>query len=289
MIFFNTMSSDDGQTLVAAGCEQASNKNMIIRSTNGGKDWTSLDLTNSGLPLSEEGIIRSAAASGNTTDYLVLLGFRGDRKNNNPGVYRTKDGGATFTKATGIPDGVDTGHRYGPDASSLVADGIKADTFYLSLRSQNNEAARGFYRSTDGGSTWEKTAGQPFGKEWITDMSVDASTVGRVWASGKGVSRSDDGGETWTPVGAFKQASKVAAAKGCIAVWGRLAGDEWNKLYYSTDNGTNWVELTGPGRRLPFLINVTINPNKTNELWISGISVNILTVDMPAVRTASTR
>ncbi|HEX8552303.1 MAG TPA: hypothetical protein VF681_12205 [Abditibacteriaceae bacterium] len=287
MIFFNTMSSDDGQTLVAAGCAQAENKNMIIRSTNGGKDWTELDLTNSGLPVSEEGIIRSAAAPGNTQDYVVLTGFASWRKNNNPGVYRTQDGGATFTKATGIPDGVDTGHRYGADASSLEADGVKTNTRYLSLRSQNKEDARGFYRSDDGGSTWAKTAGQPFGKEWITDMSVDRTVAGQVWATGKGVSRSDDGGETWAPVGAFKQASRVSASKGCIAVWGRLAGDEWNKLYYSADSGANWVEVTGPGRRLPFLHNVTINPHKTNELWISNISASILTVVMPGVRTAN--
>lgn len=286
-IFHYTMSSDDGQTLVAAGGDQSANKNLIYRSTNGGKDWTEVDISKSGLPASDEGIIQAINAPGSTTDFLVLLGYRGDRKNNNPGVYRTTDGGATFTKATGLPDGVDTGHRYSPSQSHLEADAREPDTRYLTMRSQNNEAARGFYRSTDGGSTWEKSAAQPFGNSMITDLSVDPSTAGKVWVSvKKGVSRSEDGGNTWTTVGDFTTAENISAVNGCIAVWGKRPGDEWNKLYYSTDNGMNWVEVSGPGRRFGFLRNVTINPHKTNELWISGISVNILTVDVPAVRTA---
>jgi len=286
-IFHYTMASDDGQTLVAAGCDQTANKNMIYRSTNGGKDWTELDLTNAGLPASDEGIIQSINAPGSTTDFLVILGFRGDRKNNNPGVYRTTDGGVTFKKAVGIPDGIDTGHRYAPGLSHLDADGKDANARYLTMRSPNNEAARGFYRSTDGGSTWAKTAGQPFGNSMITDLAADPSTAGQVWVSvKKGVSRSENGGDTWTTVSDFTIAENISAVKGCVAVWGRRPGDEWNKLYYSADNGTNWVEATGPGRRFGYLRNVTVNPNKTNELWISGISVNILTVDVPAVRTA---
>jgi hypothetical protein len=281
-LFSATMSSDDGKTLVAAGVDQSANKSMIYRSTNGGKDWTELDLTNSGLPASDEGITQSVNAPGSTTDFVVLLGFRGDRKNNNPGVYRTQDGGATFTKATGIPDGIDTGHRYDVGLSHLEADGKEANTRYLTLRSPNNEAARGVYRSTDGGSTWAQSAAQPFGKEWISDMTVDRSTAGRVWVSGKGVSRSDDGGNTWTTMTGFTSADKVSAVNGAVAVWGKRSGDEWNKLYYSADNGTNWTEVTGPGRRFGFLRNVAINPHKTNELWISGISVNILTVGKTA-------
>jgi hypothetical protein len=282
-VFHGTMSSDDGKILVAAGCDQSANKSMIYRSNNGGKDWEELDLSSAGLPPSDEGITRAIAAPGSTTDFLVLLGYRGDRKNNNPGLYRTINGGVSFTKVVGIPDGVDTGHRYGPEASHLEADAVKAGTRYLSLKSQSNETHRGFYRSTDGGSNWAKTAGQPFGKDWITDMTVDNSTAGRVRATGKGLSRSDDGGDTWTSVGAFGSAAKVSAVKGSIAVWGKRAGDEWQKLFYSADNGENWIEATGPGRRLPFLRNVTVNPTKPNELWISGISINILTMDAPAV------
>jgi photosystem II stability/assembly factor-like uncharacterized protein len=225
------MFSNDGRTIVAAGCEQSSNSNLIYRSNDGGKTWEDLDLKASGLPLSEEGIQRSVAAPGSTTDFLVLLGFRGDRKNNNPGMYRT----------------------------------------------------------TDGGSNWAKTASDPFGKDWITAMAVDPTIGGRLWITGKGkgLSRSDDAGDTWTKQGDFIDASQVAAVKGCVAVWGRRRGDEWNKLYYSADDGATWMEVTGPGRRLPFLHNVTINPHKTNELWVSGISVNILTIDVPAAKAVA--
>ena len=287
-IFQQTMFSHDGQTIVVAGCEQSSNRNLIYKSVNGGKDWQELDLANSGLPPSDEGIQRAVNAPGSTTDFLVLLGYRGDRKNNNPGLYRTTDGGVRFSKVTGIPDGVDTGHRYDPSPSHLETDGVRLETRYLALRSGNNAKARGFYRSTDGGSSWAKTAVQPFGDGWITAMAVDASIGGRVWlcGGGKGLSRTDDAGDTWTPVGDFTQAAQVSAVKSCVAVWGRRRGDQWNKLYYSTDDGAVWTEVTGPGRRFGSFLNVTINPHKTHELWISGISVNVLTVS-PTARTAT--
>jgi photosystem II stability/assembly factor-like uncharacterized protein len=287
-IFQSTMYSEDGQTIVAAGCEQSGSTNLMYCSTNGGKDWEELDLTNSGLPPSAEGIQRSVAAPGSTTDFLVLLGYKNDPKNNNPGMYRTKDGGVSFTKVTGIPDGIDTGHRYDPSLSHLETDGVKKDNRYLALRSPNNESARGVYRSTDGGSTWAKTSGEPFGKAWITEMAADSSVAERLWVTGKGkgLSRSDDGGDNWTAVGDFIDTAHVSAVKGCVAVWGKRPGDEWTKLYYSADNGASWQEVTGPGRRLPFLLNVTINPHKTNELWVSGISVNILTIDGAAAKAA---
>jgi hypothetical protein len=288
-IFQSTMFSEDGQTIVAAGCEQSGNKNLIYRSTNGGKDWQEVDLTNSGLPLSDEGILRSVAAAGNTTDFLVLMGFRGDRKNNNPGMYRTTDGGVSFKKVNGIPEGIDTGHRYDPAISHLEADGVNKDTRYLALRAANNEDARGVWRSIDGGSNWAKTASEPFGKTWISALAVDSTIAGRVWTTGrgKGLSRSDDGGDTWTTIEGFVDGGQISAFKGCVAVWGKRKGDEWFKLYYSANNGTSWVEATGPGRRLPFLHNVTINPHKTNELWVSGISVNILTLDAATIKAAA--
>ena len=278
--FHEVLTSDDGQTLIAAGVQQGINRTAILRSTNGGTSWSQLDLTNAGLPVSYEGITRAVAAPGSTTDFLVLLGYT-DKSGepNNPGLYRTTNGGTSFNKVTGIPDGVSTGERYHHENSWLETDGINTNTRYLSLRSSNVLSARGFWRSTDGGSTWAMTPSQPYGAQsYIDCMAVDRSVAGRVWISngGAGLRRSDNGGDSWNSVGSFIGALRIDAAYGRVAVWGRLAGDTWNKLYYSPDNGVSWSEKTGTGQRFANLSDLAVDPNRAGQIWVSGISINLV-------------
>ncbi len=277
--FHEVMSSDDGMTLVAAGCGQEANVNILYRSTDGGVTWSEQSLASSGLPASYEGVTRAVAAPGNVNDFLVLLGYNSGKPNNNPGLYRTTDGGATFTKVGGSSfDGVDTGMRYHQENSYLETDGVNTATRYLALRSANVSSARGFWRSTDSGNTWAKTTGQPFGTNWIHCMVVDPTIAGRVWVTGDylGLKRSDDGGDSWVTVTGFTNAARVDAANGWVAVWGRRGSDTWNKLYYSADNGANWTEMTGTGYRYSFLKDLAVDPWNFGEVWISGISVNVI-------------
>jgi len=280
------MSSDDGQTLVAAGCEQTYSRSIIIRSTNGGVSWNKLDLTNAGLPLSYEGITRSVMKPGSTTDFLVLLGYTAEvGQPSNPGLYRTINGGISFNKVTGIPDGVNTGSRYHEGNAFLETDGVNLDTRYLYLAAQNNAAARGFYRSTDGGSNWAKLSSQPLGTEWSKGMAVDRSVAGRIWITGgyRGIFRSDNGGDSWSAVGDFTEAASIDAAYGRIAVWGMRPGDTYNKIYYSPDNGVTWSEKTGPGHRYADLRSLAVDPNRPGQIWVSGISMNVINPPSSAV------
>lgn len=273
------ISSADGLTLVAAGTDQGPSTTLLARSTDGGYTWTRLPHTGVGLPASYEGVTRAIASPTDINDFLVLLGFNDTQSNNNPGLYRTTDGGASFTKATGIPDGVNTGARYFPSNSWLETDGVNTDTRYLSLRSQNNSSARGFYRSTNGGSAWAKTSAQPFGSDWIHAMAVDPTTGGRVWVAGSslGLKRSDNGGDTWSSaIGSFTRAERVDAHGGRVAVWGRRGADTWNKVYSSLDNGTSWTELTGPSHRYSHLSDLAVDPIAPHRIWLSGISVNVI-------------
>lgn len=278
--FQQVMTSDDGQTLVGAGCDQTNNKSTIYRSTNGGVSWSELNLTGTGLPACYEGIVRAISAPGNPDDYLVLLGYNAQKPNNNPGLYRTTNGGASFSKVGGTMfDGVDTGMRYHPEFSYLETDGVNTNTRYLSLRSPNNAAARGIYRSTDGGTTWALTPSQPFGaSSWIDGMAVDPAIAGRVWVcnGSSGVKRSNDGGNSWTSIAGFSNPQRIDAAYGRVAVWGRRSGDTWNKIYYSADDGSTWTEMTGAGYRYSFLKDLAVDPWNLGQVWISGISINII-------------
>ena len=125
------MSSDDGKILVAAGTDQEANKSMIMRSTDSGATWKELDLSKSGLPESKEGITRSAMTPGNPDDFLVVLA--GSGYDNTPRVYRTTNGGATFSAVVGLPAAMDTGSRYHPENSFLLVDGQNPKIRYFSL------------------------------------------------------------------------------------------------------------------------------------------------------------
>jgi photosystem II stability/assembly factor-like uncharacterized protein len=279
--YHEILSSNDGRILVAAGVDQTRNENCIVRSTNGGLTWVRKNLKDSGLPESYDGITRAVAAPGNVDDFLVLLAKRGGQTPNNPGLYRTTDGGATFVATSGIDfTGSDPGMRYHPENSWLETDGVETSTRYLSLRTSSETTSGGLWRSTDAGSTWARTEEQPFGNSWIYCLAVDLASAGHLWVAGgdNGIRRSRDGGRTWTTIEGFVKASRVDAARSHVGVWGQRENDTWNKLYYSYDDGQSWTEATGPGYRFANLSDLTINPYLPTEIWVSGMSVNIISM-----------
>lgn len=265
------MSSDDGKILVAAGTDQVANKSMIMRSTDSGATWAELDLTNSGLPDSSEGITRSAMMPGDPNDFLVLIA--GEGNGTTPRLYRTTNGGKNFT-AVGvgiIPNSMDTGHRYHPEHSFLLVDVAEPNTRYLSVRPYHH------FKSTDKGATWSKMT-SPWSNARIDDLAVDRAKSGKLWAAGSwaGIKTSGDGGATWVEVPGFREARAVDAANGQVAVWGQRDGDTHYKLYWSPDNGQTWTEATGKGHRYALTRGISVDPWVKGKVWISGISANVI-------------
>jgi photosystem II stability/assembly factor-like uncharacterized protein len=270
------MSSDDGKTLVAAGTDQGASKSMIMRSTDSGANWKELDLTNSGLPATYEGIVHSAMTPGNPNDFLVMLA--GSGYDSTPRVYRTTNGGANFS-AVGVgtlPNTMQTGSRYHPEQSRILVDGQNPSTRYLCSRPLN------FFRSLDNGQTWSAMT-IPNKQAWVENIAVDRATEGKLWASEKwaGLFTSDDGGKSWTNVPAIKEPTNVDAANGQVAVWGKSTvngvDDTFFKLYWSPDNGKTWSEATGKDHRYAFAKDVAVDPWVKGKVWVSGISVNVIT------------
>jgi hypothetical protein len=268
MTVHEVMSSKDGQTLVAAGVEQSGGENRIVKSSNGGKDWQLLDLSTSGLPLNSEGVVRSAMNPNNPQDFLVLLGSGGP--NSNPGMWRTLDGGAHFTKVNGLDGLAETGSRYHANLCYLEVDPREPNRRYLTIKSN-------LYRSIDNGQNWTGPT-QPY-NDWIHDLSVNDKVAGQLWAAGslRGLRKSSNYGDSWEVVPNFTWAKSVDAVGSRIAVYGMRTGDLWPKIYFSPDNGVTWVEASGEGHRYTNTNQVSVDPWAAGKVWVSGISAHVIT------------
>ncbi|UCF71691.1 MAG: T9SS type A sorting domain-containing protein [candidate division WOR-3 bacterium] len=203
----------------------------VLKSTDGGVNWTML--TDHFITLSVGDV--TIDPSNPNTVYVGLgeANLAGDNYDGD-GVYRTTDGGATWTNI-----GLAQTRRIGrvavhPSNSDII--------FVAGAGAQfSADSARGVYRTTDGGVTWEKVLYVSDTTSAI-DLRINPSHPDTVYA----------------------------------AMWERLrsptrrkAGGITSGIYRSTDMGTTWSELTNG---LPSGVNVgrigiAICPSVPNILY----------------------
>ena len=172
----------------------------MYKSTDGGKSWRHI-----GLDDAQQ--ISSIAVDPRDADkvYVAVLGHPYG-PNATRGLYKSLDGGGSWTKILGPDD--DTG------AVQVVIDPQDPQTIYCDLwaaRQAPWENGRwqgpqsGLYKSLDGGETWQKlekgfpTYGQGLGRIGI---GIAPSDPKRLFATvdsreGGGIYRSDDAGQSW--------------------------------------------------------------------------------------------
>jgi photosystem II stability/assembly factor-like uncharacterized protein len=124
------------------------------------------------------------------------------------GLYKTTDGGATWTRVLHVSD--DTG------ISDILFQPGKPDVVYASAYQRRRAVGQmigggpegGLYKTTDGGKKWNKlTRGLPAGDTGRAGLGVDPRNPNRVYAlidakrPESGFFRSDDAGATWTRIG----------------------------------------------------------------------------------------
>jgi photosystem II stability/assembly factor-like uncharacterized protein len=171
----------------------------VWKSTDGGKTWKSL-----GLQLTRQ---ISRVRVHPTNPDLVYVAAQGNvwAPNAERGVYRSKNGGATWEKvlfrndSTGVSDLV----MDPSNPSVLYAAFWQAGRTPWMLVSGGNGS--GIFKSTDGGDTWKeitRNPGLPAGVLGNIAVSVSGANPNRVFAiieaDSGGVFRSDDAGATWT-------------------------------------------------------------------------------------------
>jgi photosystem II stability/assembly factor-like uncharacterized protein len=170
----------------------------VYKSTDGGTTWRHMGLRET----QTIGRIVIDPRDANTVFVAAVGHLFGP--NEERGLYRTKDGGATWQKVlnvdanTGATDVV-----ISPDGRTLIA-----ATYQRRRRAYGfagSGPGSGIWRSTDGGDTWQRvTSGLPTGDLGRIGLDLSRSNpdvvyaIVEAFAPGGGVYRSNDRGATWT-------------------------------------------------------------------------------------------
>lgn len=160
------------------------------------------------------------------------------------GVWKTTDGGTTWTPLTDDQPSLATG--------SIALDPSNPDTIYVGTGEEAFSAdsyyGAGILKSTDGGATWTNVPG-PFLRARIGELAVHPQDGRTILASSTiGLYRSNDAGATWTLVRSGTATSvffEPGQANNAWAAIGSLSGSAANGVYRSTDAGATWMLVPG--------------------------------------------
>jgi len=207
----------------------------ILRSTDGGASFVQIlrhPSANAAAEATRQGFKALAfAPSDPSVVYAGLAKHRGTIDTSAPVgdvLYKSVDGGATFTAPTTALNGL--------DVYRLLVDPANAAAVWAAT-------SGGLFRTVNGGVSWTKLAS--LGTKVIAAVAVDASGSAVV-ASEKdvGIWISDDGGATW-PGGPYNTGLRPSPAVLALSFGPGEAGtiyaaDFYSGVYRSSDGGRSW-------------------------------------------------
>lgn len=251
----------------------------VWKSVDGGKSWRHV-----GLP--ESGAIGKLVVHPTNPDivYVAALGHPFGR-NKERGVYRTRDGGATWDHVLFLNDG--TG------AVTLSMSPDNPDEVYAGMSRIERKpwtmisggAEGGVYRTSDGGASWKKLGGGlPTGLVGKVGVTVSPANPRRVWALVEaepdgGLYRSDDRGESW------KLVNSDAQVRGRPWYYGHVRADpvDADKVFVmnvpllrSTDGGATFTKIPVPHGDTH---DIWINPRDPRIFGMSNDGGTVVTVN----------
>src|SRR5947207_4406775 len=221
----------------------------MYKSTDAGRTWKHIGLENT------KQIGRIIVDPKNPN--IVFVAVLGNVYASSPdrGVYRSKDGGATWQKVLFKNDdvgGIDL--NFDPTNSQIVYAAlwnVRRPPWFIYTPA--NGPGGGIFKSSDGGSTWnEIDSGIPLENRGRIGISVSPANHNRIYvavdAKEGGIFRSDDAGVTWTRLSSDKRLwdrgwyfEKVTAdPKDADTVYVMNTS-----VYRSTDAGKTWTAIKG--------------------------------------------
>ena len=218
---------------------------VILRSTDGGADFVEVlrqPSADAGDPAKREGFRALAfAPSDPSIVYAGLAKDRGTLDSMTPVgnvLYRSTDGGATFTAPTTALNGL--------NVYRLLVDGADASTVWAAT-------SGGLHASVDGGASW--TSRPAFAGKVVSAAAFDPSNAGRIVVAEKNVGLwiSADGGGSLVAGGPFNAGltnanPAVLALAFDPAVPGKIyAADFYSGVYVSSTGGDSWSPFPDAG------------------------------------------
>jgi photosystem II stability/assembly factor-like uncharacterized protein len=214
----------------------------IYRSTDGGRTWVHALAIND-----QTGVVDLAAdpthpdllyaAAWQTRNYPWLDYFE---PHSGPGsaIYRSADGGATWTRLAG------NGWPQGPlgRIGIAVTHTAQGARIYATVDSKTEG---GVWRSDDGGTHWTRVNADAdtFGNAYFSRLTVDPRNPDTVYCAGQSIRRSTDAGKTW------------------IVIKGAPGGDDYHFLWINPQHPDHWITASDQGAV------ITVDDGRTWSSW----------------------
>jgi len=230
----------------------------VLVSKDGGQSWT---LTGA-LQFNRKtvGSIAISPSDPNTA-YAAVSGNGANGTQGGTGIYKTVDGGTTWTNTTGS---LSTNDTY----SGVVVDPSNPQVVYAAVGTNFGSAANGVYKSSDGGASWAIAGDFPKGEAngrislaiAASDPKVIVASVANPAGGLKYLLRTANSGTTWTALTATPDYmtlqsdygnvvaisptdSNVMFAAG-IVDYAKSNGKDVNGIVETRDGGLTWTDIT---------------------------------------------
>lgn len=264
----------------------------------GGGLWKTTDAGENWMPVTD-GLITAAsvgavAVSESNPDIVFIgTGETCIRGNIMPGdgVYRSRDGGKTWTHV---------GFKESHGISKIRIHPTNPDIIYVASFGKFSVPSeeRGVFKSSDGGTTWKRVLFRD-DKTGAIDISIDRNNPNVLYASlweayrkeyqmssggpGSGLFKSTDGGETWTeitrnqgmPAGLVGRIGVAVSGANSSRVYA-LVENEKGGLFSSNDAGATWTLVNDKRdirQRAFYYTHVFADPKNADVVYMQNTSM----------------